>query len=74
MPVGVVGVEGDFERGDAITVVGVDGRDIARGLAAYSSRDARKINGRRSDEIEGLLGYAARDVIVHRDDLALLDR
>ena len=74
LPVGVVGVEGDFERGDAITVVGVDGRDIARGLAAYSSRDARKINGRRSDEIEGLLGYAARDVIVHRDDLALLDR
>jgi glutamate 5-kinase len=73
LPVGVTGVEGDFERGDAITVVDADGREIARGLAAYSGSDARKISGRRSDEIEGLLGYAGRDVIIHRDDLVLLD-
>jgi len=73
LPVGVVAVEGDFERGDAITVVDDRGREIARGLAAYSSIDARKISGRRSDEIEGLLGYAGRVVIIHRDDLVLLD-
>jgi glutamate 5-kinase len=73
LPVGVVAVEGDFKRGDAITIVDAQGHAIARGLAAYSSDDARKISGRRSDEIEGLLGYAGRDVIVHRDDLALLD-
>jgi glutamate 5-kinase len=66
-------VEGDFERGDAITVVDDRGHEIARGLAAYSSSDARKISGRRSDDIEGLLGYAGRDVIIHRDDLVLLD-
>jgi glutamate 5-kinase len=73
LPVGVVAVEGDFERGDAITVVDDRGHEIARGLAAYSSSDARKISGRRSDEIEGLLGYTGRDVIIHRDDLVLLD-
>ncbi len=72
LPVGVVAVEGDFERGDAITIVDVDGREIARGLAAYSGNDAQKISGRRSAEIEQLLGYAGRDEIVHRDDLALI--
>ncbi|MDP6675840.1 MAG: glutamate 5-kinase [Gammaproteobacteria bacterium] len=73
LPVGIVSVDGDFERGDAITVSDVQGREIARGLAAYSSSDARKISGRRSDEIEGLLGYTGRDEIIHRDDLVLLD-
>jgi len=73
LPVGVVGVEGDFERGDAISVVSSDGRDIARGLAAYSSADARAIQGRRSEEIDSLLGYGGRDEIIHRDDLVLMD-
>ena len=73
LPVGVVGVEGEFERGDALTVVGEDGRNIARGLAAYSSADAKRIQGRRSEEIEGLLGYGGRDEIMHRDNLVLLD-
>jgi glutamate 5-kinase len=73
LPVGVVGVEGEFERGDAISVVSGDGRDIARGLAAYSSGDARLIQGRRSDEIPSLLGYTGRDEIIHRDDLVLMD-
>lgn len=73
LPVGVVGVEGEFGRGDAISVVSGDGRDVARGLAAYSSADAKVIQGRRSDEIESLLGYAGRDEIIHRDDLVLVD-
>ncbi|MBT8441718.1 MAG: glutamate 5-kinase [Gammaproteobacteria bacterium] len=73
LPVGVVRVEGEFERGDAIAVVDTSGRGIARGLAAYSSRDAEVIQGRRSDEIESLLGYGGRDEIIHRDDLVLMD-
>jgi len=73
LPVGVVSVEGDFERGDAITVADVNRREIARGLTTYSSSEAQKICGRRSDEIEKLLGYAGRDVIIHRDNLVLLD-
>jgi glutamate 5-kinase len=73
LPVGIVSVEGDFQRGDAIAVHAGDGRDIARGLAAYSSGDARKIQGRRSEDIEDLLGYSGRDEMIHRDNLALLD-
>jgi glutamate 5-kinase len=73
LPVGVIEVEGDFGRGDAITVHGSDGRDIARGLTTYSSDDARLIQGRRSKNIEELLGYAGRDEIIHRDNLVLLD-
>ncbi len=73
LPVGVVAVEGEFERGDAISVATGDGRDVARGLAAYSSADAAIIQGCRSDEIERLLGYAGRDEIIHRDDMVLLD-
>ncbi len=73
LPVGVISVEGHFERGDAITVCGKRGNEIARGLAAYSSGDAHKIIGRRSAEIEALLGYTGRDEIIHRNDLALLD-
>jgi glutamate 5-kinase len=73
LPVGVVAVEGEFGRGDAIRVHSNDGRDIARGLTTYSSDDARIIQGRRSEEIEALLGFAGRDEIIHRDNLVLLD-
>jgi glutamate 5-kinase len=72
LPVGVVAVEGRFERGDAVTVRNRDGRDLARGLVAYGSDEARRIQGRRSEDIEELLGYRDRDEIIHRDNLALL--
>lgn len=72
LPAGVRGVDGEFERGDTISVRSQDGREIARGLAAYSAADARRIAGRRSAEIESLIGYRGRDEMIHRDDLALL--
>ncbi|MSO64532.1 MAG: glutamate 5-kinase [Alphaproteobacteria bacterium] len=71
LPAGVVEVEGNFQRGDAVIVRDRDGREWARGLCAYSSDDARLILGHKSSEIEGLLGYRGRDEMVHRDDLAL---
>jgi glutamate 5-kinase len=71
LPAGVVGVEGSFERGDAIRVRDKNGRDVARGLSAYASGDIVRIQGRRSSEIEELLGYRGRDEIIHRDDLAM---
>jgi glutamate 5-kinase len=73
LPVGVTSVEGRFERGDAVTVRNLAGREIARGLAAYASDEVARLCGRRSDEIEGLLGYQGRNEVVHRDNLALLD-
>ena len=71
LPAGVTKVEGRFERGDAVVVRNPDGLEIARGLAAYSGEEARRIRGRRSQELEGLLGYRGRDEIIHRDDLVL---
>ena len=71
LPAGVCKVAGGFERGDVILVENRDGEEIARGLAAYSHRDAERIMGRKSDEIATILGYHGRDELIHRDDLAL---
>lgn len=71
LPAGVRTVEGDFQRGDAVLVVGPDGQALGRGLSAYSSEDARRIAGHKSREIEAILGYRGRDEIIHRDDLVL---
>jgi glutamate 5-kinase len=71
LPAGVVAVEGEFQRGDAVTVQGPDGRRLGRGLAAYSAADARRILRRKTGEIETLLGYRGRDEMIHRDDLVL---
>jgi glutamate 5-kinase len=71
LPAGVVAVEGEFERGDAVIVADARGREIARGLSAYSAADARRIKGHKSREIEALLGYRGRDEMIHRDDLVL---
>jgi glutamate 5-kinase len=71
LPAGVVAVEGRFERGDAVVVADAQGREIARGLSAYSAEDARRIKGHKSREIETLLGYRGRDEMIHRDDLVL---
>jgi glutamate 5-kinase len=71
LPAGVVGIEGEFERGDTVVVRNRDGRDLARGLSAYSSADARAIAGHKSGEIEAILGYRGRDEMIHRDDLVV---
>ena len=71
LPAGVVRTLGRFERGDAVSIVGPDGTEVARGLCAYSDGDAARIIGRKSMEIEQVLGFRGRDEIVHRDDLVL---
>ena len=71
LPAGVVAVEGPFERGDAVRVLDRAGREIARGLSAYSAGDAQRIMGHKSREIEALLGYRGRDEMIHRDDLVV---
>ena len=71
LPAGVIAAEGDFQRGDAVIVKGPGGREVARGLTAYSAADARRIMGHKSGGIEGLLGYRGRDEMINRDDLVL---
>lgn len=69
LPVGLVEVVGNFRRGDAVTLVDPGGAELGRGLAAYSSEEAAAIRGRQSEQIESILGYRGRAVMVHRDDL-----
>ncbi|CAO3416866.1 glutamate 5-kinase [Azospirillum doebereinerae] len=71
LPAGVTAVYGEFDRGDVVVVRAPDGREVARGLTAYAAEDARRIAGRKSHEIEDVLGYRGRDEIVHRDDLVV---
>ena len=71
LPIGMTGVEGDFSRGDVIAVRDVSGAEIARGLANYSSSEARLICRKPSSEYEKLLGYSAGPEMLHRDNLVL---
>ena len=71
LPAGVTSVAGEFRRGDVVDVKDRGGRVLARGLVAYAADDARRIVGRKSAEIEKLLGFRGRDEIVHRDDLVV---
>ncbi|HSD36668.1 MAG TPA: glutamate 5-kinase [Rhodocyclaceae bacterium] len=71
LPVGVVSVEGDFERGAVIACRNSAGIEIARGLSNYSSSEARRIARRASSEIESVLGYIEEPELIHRDNLVL---
>ena len=73
LPAGVTGVDGSFERGDAVRVVNGTGTELGRGLIGYSSDEARAIAGRQSESIASVLGYRGRDEMIHRDDLVLIN-
>ncbi|MGC1885592.1 MAG: glutamate 5-kinase, partial [Stellaceae bacterium] len=73
LPAGVIGVEGIFERGDAVIIRTRSGGEAGRGLSAYSSADIRRIAGHKSGEIAEILGYRGRDEIIHRDDLVVTE-
>jgi glutamate 5-kinase len=74
LPAGVRAVSGTFSRGDTVAIVDPEGREIARGLVAYDSVDALKIAGRKTGDIEAVLGYEARSAMIHRDDLVVRER
>ena len=72
LPIGVIEVHGDFARGDVITCVAPDRREVARGLANYGSEQARRIARRPSAEIESVLGFVEERELIHRDNLVIL--
>lgn len=74
LPAGVTAIDGRFERGDTVSIRAAGGAEIARGLVAWSDGDARRVLGRKSGEIEALLGFRGRSEIVHRDDLVMMER
>jgi glutamate 5-kinase len=71
LPIGVVSVMGEFERGDAIGCIDESGRELARGLTNYSSNETLRIMRKPSSEIELVLGYVDEDELIHRDNLVV---
>jgi glutamate 5-kinase len=71
LPAGVTRVEGRFARGDAVFIRTGDGTEIGRGLVAYDHIEATAIIGRKSSEIDRILGYRGRPELIHRGDMAL---
>src|ERR1700726_2151832 len=71
LPAGVIRVDGQFARGDAVVVRGPDTHEIGRGLVAYDADDAEKIKGRSSPDVMAILGVSGRAEIIHRDDLVV---
>jgi glutamate 5-kinase len=71
LPAGVIRVDGQFARGDAVVVRGPDTREIGRGLVAYDAEDADKIKGRSSPDVQAILGIGGRAEMIHRDDLVI---
>lgn len=72
LPVGVCGVQGDFQRGDMVACRDGSGREVARGLVNYSAAEARRLQGQPSAAIEEILGYQGDTELIHRDNLVLL--
>ena len=73
LPVGVTAVSGEFHRGDVIILKDSSGAEIGRGLAEYSNAEVSQLVGCQSGQIEERLGYRGRSVVVHRDELVLLN-
>jgi glutamate 5-kinase len=71
LPSGIKGVEGGFERGDAVRLCDLDGREFAKGVINYALPELLRIMGKKSSEIEGILGYKYGDEVMHRDNLVL---
>jgi glutamate 5-kinase len=71
LPAGVIRIDGQFARGDAVVVRGPDSREIGRGLVAYDADDAEKIKGRSSPDVMAILGVSGRAEMIHRDDLVV---
>lgn len=72
LPVGIVGVEGDFDSGDTVSVVDQDGHELARGMVNYSAGDVALIKGCKTSQIEEKIGYKHYDEVIHRDNLVVL--
>ena len=72
LPIGVVAVEGEFDRGEVVGCFDRSGREVARGLVNYTAQETGRILRRASSEIEAILGYVDEPELIHRDNLVLL--
>jgi glutamate 5-kinase len=71
LPSGIQGVEGGFDRGDAVRLCDMHGEEFAKGVINYALPELLRIMGKKSSEIEAVLGYKYGDEVIHRDNLVL---
>lgn len=71
LPSGILKTRGSFNEGDAVECLAPDGRRVAKGLANYSAEDIKKIQGKKTSQIESILGYKYSDEVIHRDNLVV---
>ncbi len=74
LPAGVNKLDGNFERGDAVRLCDLDGNEFAKGVTNYNAMELRRIIGKKSTEIESILGYHYGDEVVHRDNMVISAR
>ena len=72
LPIGVVQVQGTFNKGDVVALCDTDGAEFARGLTNYTSHDAQRILGLRTEQIAEVLGALPYEELVHRDNLVVI--
>lgn len=72
LPIGVLNIEGDCQKGDIVSILDTQGNEFARGMVNYNCSDCKRIIGHHSDDILGILGYKNYDAIITRDNIALL--
>ncbi|MBX6316489.1 MAG: glutamate 5-kinase, partial [Isosphaeraceae bacterium] len=71
LPIGIVEIIGEFDRGDVVGIRDPEGHEFARGLTNYGTAEARQIRGLRTEQIRQVLGSAPYDEVIHRDNLVL---
>lgn len=72
LPSGITKIAGNFDIGDCVNCVSREGREIAKGLTNYKSDDIERIKGKKTTEIEKILGYKYSDEVIHRDNMVVL--
>jgi len=69
---GITAVTGNFDHGNTISVMTMEGREIARGITNYNGEETRKIMGVHTNELVKILGLKPYDEVIHRDNMVLL--
>ena len=72
LPIGIVDVINEFNKGDVVSIVDENGKEFARGIVNYSSNSCKKVIGRHSDNILEILGFKNYDAIITRDNITIL--
>ena len=72
LPAGVVGVDGEFQRGDVVDIFDSKSSQVGCGIPNYSSQDIARIKGAQSETISSLLGYEYGTEVIHRNNLVMV--